>query len=138
MSDSLGSAEVRRKESLSAETLTYVQFLQQSFREDLLARDGRCLLTDVSHKRCTPAHILPQSRPEVSSKTSTSMQSADHSFFQPHQYYEEVMGYDPGAPSLPQFGILVASDLHHAFDRGQWALWPKVRCSTNPDCDAQP
>ena len=38
---------------------------QTTFREALLARDGCCLLTGVTYTRCTAAHIIPQSRPEV-------------------------------------------------------------------------
>ncbi|KDN52898.1 hypothetical protein K437DRAFT_151000 [Tilletiaria anomala UBC 951] len=77
---------------------------QNAFRESLLVRDGSCLLTDRRYTTCTAAHILPQSRPE---------------------YYEEVMGYDPGYLFLPQYGFLVSDELHHAFDRGEWAFWPE-------------
>lgn len=42
------------------------------------------------------------------------------------QYYEEVLGYEITYPFHESFGLLLADSLHHAFDRGEWALWPDV------------
>jgi hypothetical protein len=40
--------------------------VQAGFREELLIRDGACLLTnEVSSLVCDAAHIVPQSRPDV-------------------------------------------------------------------------
>jgi hypothetical protein len=39
---------------------------QSNFRTDVIARDGVCLLTEVPHHKCTAAHIVPYSRPDVS------------------------------------------------------------------------
>lgn len=74
---------------------------QTEFRNALYIRDGFCLLTDQPPGQA--AHILPQSRPE---------------------YYREVLGYDPVNYHNVSFGLLLKSDLHHSFDRGDWALYP--------------
>jgi HNH endonuclease len=39
------------------------------------------------------------------------------------------MGDEPNTLFAPSFGLLLRDDLHHSFDRGQWALWPQVRAS---------
>jgi len=39
--------------------------LQNKLRTALLARDGRCLITDKAYHRCTASHIVPYSRPDV-------------------------------------------------------------------------
>ncbi|KAL6956002.1 hypothetical protein U1Q18_044744 [Sarracenia purpurea var. burkii] len=95
----------------------------------LISRDSFCLLTGEDFEDCTAAHILPQSRPEVrwrkvccESVSSLPTQCALLS-----QYYCEAMGFEPNTLFMPSFGLLVRDDLHHAFDRGQWALWPQVR-----------
>ncbi|KDN36245.1 hypothetical protein K437DRAFT_260182 [Tilletiaria anomala UBC 951] len=80
---------------------------QSSFRIELIARDTKCLLTDAHWRLCTAAHIIPQSRPE---------------------YYAEILSPSEMQtlwPFEPQYGILVRDDLHRAFDRGEWALWPQ-------------
>lgn len=74
---------------------------QNEFRNALYIRDGFCLLTDQPPGQA--AHILPQSRPE---------------------YYKEVLGHDPVNYFNVAFGLLLKSDPHHAFDRGDWALFP--------------
>ncbi|CAO1618056.1 unnamed protein product [Jaminaea pallidilutea] len=79
---------------------------QSSFRVSIIARDFCCLITEEDYEACTPSHILPLSRPE---------------------YYEEVLGYDPGFLFEPSFGLLLRDDLHHAFDRGSIALYPQVQ-----------
>ena len=38
---------------------------QSKLREQLIFRDGYCLLTDVMYEKCTAAHIVPFSRSEV-------------------------------------------------------------------------
>lgn len=40
--------------------------IKSNFRVNVIARDGTCLLTDVPHQKCTAAHIVPYSRPDVS------------------------------------------------------------------------
>ncbi|KAL0247459.1 hypothetical protein I308_103524 [Cryptococcus tetragattii IND107] len=39
---------------------------QNEFRTSLIARDSTCLVTDARYTKCTPSHIIPQSRPDVS------------------------------------------------------------------------
>ncbi|OWZ69525.1 hypothetical protein AYX14_05071 [Cryptococcus neoformans] len=39
---------------------------QNEFRTALIARDSTCLVTDARYTECTPSHIIPQSRPDVS------------------------------------------------------------------------
>ncbi|PWN24348.1 hypothetical protein BDZ90DRAFT_263363 [Jaminaea rosea] len=77
---------------------------QNKFREALLVRDGSCLLSDTLYERCTAAHILPQSRPE---------------------YYTEVLEHEVRYLFMPSYGLLLRDDLHHSFDRGEIALYPK-------------
>ncbi|PWN86467.1 hypothetical protein FA10DRAFT_263348 [Acaromyces ingoldii] len=78
---------------------------QASFREALVGRDYSCILSDTKFTGCTASHILPQSRPE---------------------YYEEVLGYDPRYYFHVSYGLLLEDKIHHAFDRGEWALYPIV------------
>ena len=40
---------------------------QSRFRSALLSRDGVCLVTEVDYEFCTACHIVPFSRPDVSS-----------------------------------------------------------------------
>lgn len=42
------------------------------------------------------------------------------------QYYSEVLGYDPGYLFLASFGLLLADDIHHAFDRGELGFYQRV------------
>lgn len=42
------------------------------------------------------------------------------------KYYTEVLGFNPGYLFMPSYGLLVRDDLHHSFDRGEWALYPVV------------
>ncbi|CAO1621224.1 unnamed protein product [Parajaminaea phylloscopi] len=79
---------------------------QSSFRWEVVARDSVCLISDVNFRDCTAAHILPQSRPE---------------------YYAEVLGPQANTSHLfrPSYGLLLSDILHHAFDRGQIAFYPK-------------
>jgi hypothetical protein len=79
---------------------------QDHFRFQLAIRDGFCLVTD--RKKAVAAHILPLSRPE---------------------YYTEVLGYDPGYLYDVSYGLFLSRDLHHAFDRGEWGLYPKPGCA---------
>lgn len=68
---------------------------QSRFREALIYRDQDCLLTGVRYRKCTPAHIVPFSRGS-----------------EPYLF-------------RPDMGLLLADDLHHAFDHGDWALYPR-------------
>ncbi|CAO1633830.1 unnamed protein product [Jaminaea pallidilutea] len=74
---------------------------QNTFRDELRARDGFCLVT--GHRDAVAAHILPQSRPE---------------------YYREILGYDPGYYFYVSFGLFLDPKHHRAFDRGSLALYP--------------
>lgn len=52
----------------SATHRTRIDSPQSSFRVDVIARDSICLVTDVPHQKCTAAHIVPYSRPDVSDR----------------------------------------------------------------------
>jgi hypothetical protein len=41
--------------------------MQSKFRELVEIRDATCLTTDFYYELCTACHIVPQSRPDVSS-----------------------------------------------------------------------
>jgi hypothetical protein len=45
-------------------------FVQASFKLRLAARDGACVVSEVDVELCVAAHIVPQSRPDVSSHVS--------------------------------------------------------------------
>ncbi|KDN36249.1 hypothetical protein K437DRAFT_260186 [Tilletiaria anomala UBC 951] len=75
--------------------------LQSRFRVALIARDTFCLLSGADYEDCVASHILPLSRPE---------------------YYAEVLGEDVQYLFKAEYGLLLRSDLHHSFDRGEWAL----------------
>lgn len=88
---------------------------QSNFRINVIARDGTCLLTDVPHNKCTAAHIIPYSRPDV---------------------YMRVLNI-PYEPPLfdASCGLLLRDELHHSFDRLEWSLYHKdgsfyVHCFT--------
>lgn len=76
---------------------------QSQFMLRVAARDGVCIISGVPVGLCIAAHILPASRPE---------------------YYAEVLGtvYDQFQPSC---GLLLRSELHTTFDKGDWALYPE-------------
>ena len=42
------------------------------------------------------------------------------------QYYSEVLGRPTYNLFATSFGLLLRSDLHSMFDRGEWALFPNV------------
>lgn len=42
------------------------------------------------------------------------------------QYYDEALKEEVSFLYRPSFGLLLRDDLHHAFDRGEFALYPKV------------
>lgn len=104
---------------------------QSTFRESLIYRDGDCLVSEAVYKACTPAHILPVSRPEVRAFGAgiayLLLLTSHPRLASEIQYYTEVLGFDPG-PFLYQgaYGILLRDDLHHSHDRGEWALYPRV------------
>ncbi|KAL6956044.1 hypothetical protein U1Q18_044786 [Sarracenia purpurea var. burkii] len=74
---------------------------QNHFKMALVARDTCCLLSAASWQASTGCHILPQSRSE---------------------YYAEIFEDEVDYLFRPEYGLLLRDDLHHAFDRGQWAL----------------
>lgn len=77
---------------------------QSRFRTLLQIRDGRCIVTNnPDTDDAVAAHILPVSRPE---------------------YYQEVLGAQPWSLFHVSYGILLEFAWHHAFDRGDWALYP--------------
>lgn len=46
------------------------------------------------------------------------------------QYYTEVLGHEVRYLFMPSYGLLLRDDLHHSFDRGEIALYPKVSHSS--------
>lgn len=44
----------------------------------------------------------------------------------PPQYYEEALEDDPGYLFEARFGLLLEDAVHHAFDRGELALFEQV------------
>ncbi len=71
---------------------------QAGFREELLIRDGACMLTDeVSSLVCDAAHVVPQSRPDVTTFAHFQLVLTDT------QVYKEVHGNSyGGCLKLPQ------------------------------------
>ncbi|CDR49838.1 RHTO0S45e00100g1_1 [Rhodotorula toruloides] len=75
---------------------------QNSFREQLLARDGMCYFTGTSGPSCVPAHIAPCSRIDV---------------------YEELL--DDAFQFDAEHGILLNRTLHREYDKLEWSLYYK-------------
>lgn len=50
------------------------------------------------------------------------------------QHYEDVLGYRPGSYHEVEYGLLWQSDLHHSFDRGNWAFSPDPQDPHQPIC----
>jgi HNH endonuclease len=102
---------------------------QSSFLMAVVARDASCLLTDEQYRECTACHILPQSRPEVGESLHATFGHFSHiarrlpPFFPSFvQYYREILGRKAGSLFQAEYGLLLRDDLHHRFDRGEWAL----------------
>lgn len=105
--------------------------IQNDFRTVVAARDSLCLLSEAEFEDCAACHILPRSRPEVCGSLHVTF---DHSFdptlanvassfaILSAQYYEEVLGDEANHLFQGQYGLLLRHDLHHSFDRGDWAL----------------
>ncbi|ADV20659.1 Hypothetical Protein CGB_B9770C [Cryptococcus gattii WM276] len=80
---------------------------QSRFRSSLLARDGMCVVSGAHWESCTPAHIVPASRPDL---------------------YERIYGDQGGLPMFrASVGFLLRDDLHHAFDRLMFSFYRKAR-----------
>ncbi|BGP33103.1 hypothetical protein JCM10296v2_004892 [Rhodotorula toruloides] len=75
---------------------------QNSFREQLMARDGMCPFTETAGPSCVAAHIAPYSRLDV---------------------YEELL--DDAFQFNAEHGILLESTLHHEYDKYEWSLYYK-------------
>ncbi|KAK0562189.1 hypothetical protein OC844_002819 [Tilletia horrida] len=75
---------------------------QSRFCFQVAARDSLCLVTGADPEDCTAAHILPVTRLD---------------------YYVEVLGNDRDVFE-PSAGLFLRDDLHHAFDRFEFAFWP--------------
>ncbi|OWZ61946.1 hypothetical protein C366_00872 [Cryptococcus neoformans Tu401-1] len=70
---------------------------QAEFRVALIARDFSCLITDEPYTKCTPCHIIPQSRPDI---------------------YRDILSIRYPPPMFAaSAGLLLQDDIHHAFDR---------------------
>lgn len=86
---------------------SFLSIQQNNFKLGLIARDGRCVISGCWFDGCVGAHILPVTRPE---------------------YYGEVLGHgdDPHYIFETEYGLLLSDTLHHAWDRGELALYPQV------------
>ncbi|CAD6582304.1 MAG: hypothetical protein CYPHOPRED_001889 [Cyphobasidiales sp. Tagirdzhanova-0007] len=75
------------------------------FRNQLVARDSVCLLTGAPFARSTSAHIVPISRKDL---------------------YPIILGRKINSCYEPWMGLLLRDDLHRAYDRYDFALYPKA------------
>ncbi|CAD6584953.1 MAG: hypothetical protein CYPHOPRED_002893 [Cyphobasidiales sp. Tagirdzhanova-0007] len=89
------------RSSISASSSTRTQF-----REHIIARDGRCLLSSADSTGSQAAHIVPRARIDV---------------------YSEALN-DPGfiVPFETSMGLLLRNDLHYKYDCYEWSLYMKV------------
>lgn len=77
---------------------------QNRFGIALIARDFECIVTNAPYQDCIGCHIVPFSRPDI---------------------YESVLGYEETYLYHVWMGMLLESSLHRAYDRGDWALFPR-------------
>jgi len=94
---------------------------QAGFREELLIRDGACMLTDeVSSLVCDAAHVVPQSRPDVTTFAHFQLVLTDT------QVYKEVHGNSYGMFEASA-GLLLQKTFHKSYDALKWSLYQKAR-----------
>merc|ERR1712093_315879 len=76
-----------------------------NFFDGLVARDRRCLVTEVDYEECDPVHLVPVSRPDV---------------------YAAIRGEPEDLVNLYDMssGIFVARKLRYPYENYQWSLWP--------------
>ena len=89
-------------------------------------------MTDVDYINCTACHIVPFSRPDVStlhfnlaalhSSSTRSERLSDR-----NQVYQILLNINREPPLFSaSVGLLLRDDLHHAFDRLEFSLYRKV------------
>jgi hypothetical protein len=113
------------------------------FRLSVIARDSVCLITDEHYDACEAAHIIPQSRPDVSASFIRSpppisilpahpATDAITTLIRINQLYHNMLGIPDSIPPPlfePEFGLLLRKDLHHSFDRLDFSFYPVVSSS---------
>lgn len=118
---------------------------QAEFRVALIARDFSCLITDEPYTKCTPCHIIPQSRPDVSvdpmtdsSPLGSLIPATIHLLlsrmapFLSHQIYRDILSIRYPPPMFAaSAGLLLQDDIHHAFDRLELSFYFQVSRSTS-------
>ncbi|KAI5477215.1 hypothetical protein MNV49_006588 [Pseudohyphozyma bogoriensis] len=73
-----------------------------TFREELVSRDGFCVLSNVRASACDASHFIPETRSDI---------------------YEDVLGPDfTGYRYEPVMGILLSQTLHALYDQYQWVF----------------
>ncbi|PWN86694.1 hypothetical protein FA10DRAFT_282151 [Acaromyces ingoldii] len=77
---------------------------QQSLRIGVIARDGRCLITEKPYNLCTGSHIVPFSRPDI---------------------YAELLGYEDEWLFETWMGLLLEDGIHKCFDRYEISIYPR-------------
>lgn len=76
-----------------------------------------------SREAISPLRASP-GRPTIRTTCLKGKSYVDLCFFFRVQYYTEVLSHDPGDLFDVSYGLLLERSLHHAFDRGEWGLYP--------------
>ncbi len=112
--------------------LRYQPKPQSRFKEDLVARDSACLITEAHCQQCVAAHIVPQSRKDVSEVWVSLYRLVDVSsplitflVSKNAQIYQELLGLlvDVFATSA---GLLLRTDMHKRYDNYELSLYFKA------------
>lgn len=115
-------------------------FPQTASRISLVGRDFNCLKSDKRYDGCKACHILPHSRPKVSSLKASARDLRLFLTENPTttpQYQRKILTFDPCYLFEPLFCLLLRDDLHRGFDRGSIALHSSVRTrQALPSCSA--
>lgn len=93
---------------------------QAGIREELLIRDGACMITkEISSLVCNAAHIVPQSRLDV------SMFAHVRFVLSCTPVYKELQGDSYGMFEASA-GLLLQETFHESYDALKWSLYLKV------------
>lgn len=84
-------------------------------------------MTGAEAENCTAAHIIPQSRPDVS---DSDLRNTSHLAAHLPQLYQQVLQLRRNPPLFsPSSGVLLEDALHRAWDRLQLSFYRHVRKS---------
>ncbi|KAJ7219513.1 hypothetical protein GGX14DRAFT_356381 [Mycena pura] len=100
---------------------TYVSDRITSFRQDVVARDGRCIVSQSESKNCVACHIVPYCKGD---EVCCEGHILSESYI--FQYMECLSSHREAAPVLEigdiRNGVLLYSGLHRAFGTGEIAF----------------